>query len=35
MTTVLICGGRNYNNREHVYATLDALHTKIGIRYDD
>lgn len=23
---VLVCGGRNYNNREAVFATLDHLH---------
>lgn len=26
---VLVCGGRNYNNREKVFATLDAITPRI------
>lgn len=25
---VLVCGGRNYSNTQHVYATLDMLHAQ-------
>jgi hypothetical protein len=25
---VLVCGGRDYDDRKHVFATLDALHAK-------
>lgn len=31
MTRVLVCGGRNYNNRAHVFATLDAIHAETPI----
>lgn len=30
---LLVCGGRDYDNREHVYATLDRVHARrpIGV----
>lgn len=31
MTRVLVCGGRNYNNRDRVYAVLSKLHEEAGI----
>jgi|SRR5580700_6683438 hypothetical protein len=33
MTTVLVCGGRDYANREHVFAMLDALHAKYNFTH--
>ena len=30
MTRVLVCGGRNYADREAVYASLDSLHAERG-----
>ncbi len=27
---VLVCGGRNYNDRDHIYNTLCDLHYKLG-----
>lgn len=31
MTRALICGGRDYADREHVFAALDRLHAELGI----
>jgi hypothetical protein len=28
---ILVCGGRDYQNRQHVWATLDRLHAARGI----
>lgn len=28
---VLVCGGRDYQDREHVFATLDAIHAKTPV----
>ncbi len=28
MTTVLVCGGRDYDDRENVFSALDALHAE-------
>ena len=30
MTIVLVCGGRNYADREHLFKTLDNLTAKLG-----
>lgn len=30
---VLVCGGRAYADRNHVYATLDAIHAKTPITH--
>lgn len=28
---VLVCGGRDYADREHVYLVLDLLHRRVGV----
>ena len=28
---VLVCGGRNYNDREHMFSILDRIHQRSGI----
>ena len=28
---IIVCGGRNYNNREHVFSTLDRIHSQRAI----
>lgn len=32
MTAVIVCGGRNYNDRSAVFGTLDRLHAKSPIQ---
>ena len=31
MTRVLVCGGRNYSDRERLFAVLDKFHAEVGI----
>lgn len=31
MTRVLVCGGRDYAEREHAFSVLDGIHKRIGI----
>lgn len=31
MTRVIVCGGRGYKDRDHIYLVLDHVHAKRGI----
>jgi hypothetical protein len=31
MSRVLVCGGRDYNDKDRIFAVLDAYHDKAGI----
>jgi hypothetical protein len=33
MRTIIVCGGRSYNNKERVFSVLDELHMSSPIEY--